>query len=181
MQSYRRECRKFRFVNSAPADWGTRTASAGSPLTGGRFSLNLSGECAYPAGAQEGRHLRFPPSCESPLSLGGSGADCRHVTAAKWGNDRGFFLPCLSQPIRSVGYRTATQVGYFQQARHTRAAQLVSLEVTDSTYESIYLVAFILAGAVYNNALKNRAALSCRACLDEITCVAVMYLTLRIG
>ena len=24
---------------------------------------------AYPAGAQEGRHLRFPPSCESPLSL----------------------------------------------------------------------------------------------------------------
>ena len=34
----------------------------------------------------------------------------------------------------------------------------------DGTYESIYLVAFILAGAVYNNALKNRAALSCRAC-----------------
>ena len=51
----------------------------------------------------------------------------------------------------------------------------------DGTYESIYLVAFILAGAVYNNALKNRAALSCRACLDEITCVAVMYLTLRTG
>jgi len=25
--------------------------------------MNLSGECAYPAGAQEGRHLRFPPSC----------------------------------------------------------------------------------------------------------------------
>ena len=79
---------------SAPAERGTRTAAdgfapngrqpvslhrlsgvlelpqAGSPLTGGRFSLNLSGECAYPAGAQEGRHLRFPPSCESPLSLG---------------------------------------------------------------------------------------------------------------
>ena len=43
------------------------------------------------------------------------------------------------------------------------------------------LVQFILAGAVYNNALKNRAALLCRACLDEITCVAVMYLTLRTG
>ena len=28
---------------------------------------------------------------------------------------------------------------------------------------------------------KSCAALSCRACLDEITCVAVMYLTLRTG
>ena len=84
------------------------------------------------------------------------------MTAAKWGNDRGFFLPCLSQPIRSVRYRSATQVGYFQQAQHTRVAQFVSLEVTDSTYESIYLVAFILAGPVYNNELKNRAALLCR-------------------
>ena len=104
------------------------------PIRAGSFSLNLSGECAYPAGAQEGRHLRFPPSCESPLSLGGSGADCRHVTAAKWGNDRGFFLPCLSQPIRSVGYITATQAVLSPQARHTRVAQLVSLEFADSTY-----------------------------------------------
>ena len=46
-----------------------------APNGRGRFSLNLSGECAYPAGAQEGRHLRFPPSCESPLSLGGHGGD----------------------------------------------------------------------------------------------------------
>ena len=68
-----------------------------------------------------------------------------------------------------------------KQARHNSVAQFVSLEVTDSTYESIYLVAFILAGPVYNNALKNRATLLCRACLDEITCVAVMYLTLRTG
>ena len=84
------------------------------------------------------------------------------MTVAKWGNDRGFFLPCLSQPIRSVRYRSATQVGYFQQAQHTRVAQFVSLEVTDSTYESIYLVAFILAGPVHHNALTNCAALSCR-------------------
>ena len=115
-----------------------------------------------------------------PFSLKGLGADGRLRKQEKeYG--RGFFLPCLSQPIRSVGYRTATQVGYFQQARHTRAAQLVSLEVTDSTYESIYLVTFILAGPVYNNALKNRAALLCRACVDEPTCVAVIYLTLRTG
>ena len=42
------------------------------------------------------------------------------------------------------------------------------------------LVQFIFVGPVYNNALKDRAALLCRACLDEITCVAVRYLTLRI-
>ena len=48
--------------------------------------------------------------------------------------DRGFFLPCLSQPIRSVGYITATQAVLSPQARHTRVAQLVSLEFADSTY-----------------------------------------------
>ena len=94
------------------------------------------------------------------------------MTAAKWGNGRGFFL-CygrttfgvhpLEQPVRSVGYRTATQVGYFQQARHDSAARFVSLEVTDSTYESIYLVAFILADAVRYNVPRICAALLCRA------------------
>ena len=71
---------------------------------------------------------------------------------------RGFFLPCLSQPIRSVRYITATHVISSKQARHSSAAQFVSLEVTDSTYESIYLVAFILAGPVHHNALTNCAA-----------------------
>ena len=46
---------------------------------------------------------------------------------SEMGNGRGFFLPCLSQPIRRVRYRTATQVGYFQQARHNRAAQLFNV------------------------------------------------------
>ena len=50
-----------------------------------------------------------------------------------------------------------------RRARHSSAAQLVSLEFTDGTYESIYLVAFIFAGAVYDNALTNCAALLCRA------------------
>ena len=86
----------------------------------------------------------------------------------------------MSRHIRSAGYRSATHTVYSAQAQHNSVAQLVSLEFTDGTYESIYLVAFILAGPVYNNALKNRAALLCRACVDEITCVAVMYLTLRI-
>ena len=69
----------------------------------------------------------------------------------------------MSRHIRSVGYCSATQAVYSAQARHTRVAQLVSLEIMDGTYESIYLVAFILAGPVYNNALTNCATRSCCA------------------
>ena len=58
---------------------------------------------------------------------------------------------------------TATHTVKSTQARHTRVAQLVSLEIMDGTYESIYLVAFIFAETVRNNALTNRAALLCRA------------------
>ena len=43
------------------------------------------------------------------------------------------------------------------------------------------LILFIFAGAVYYNALTNCATRSCCACLDEITCVAEHYLTLRTG
>ena len=43
------------------------------------------------------------------------------------------------------------------------------------------LVQFIFAETVCSNTLSNCAALSCRACLDEITCVAEHYLTLRTG
>ena len=43
------------------------------------------------------------------------------------------------------------------------------------------LVQFIFAGPVHYNVLTTCATLLCRACLDEITCVAVMYLTLRIS
>ena len=42
------------------------------------------------------------------------------------------------------------------------------------------LVQFIFVDPVYNNALKDRAALLCRACGELPVCVAVMYLTLRI-
>ena len=42
------------------------------------------------------------------------------------------------------------------------------------------LVQFTCADPVYNNVLKNRAALLCRACGDPPICVAERYLTLRI-
>ena len=43
-----------------------------------------------------------------------------------------------------------------------------------------HLVQFICVGPVSNNALKNCAALSCRACVELPTCVAERYPTLRI-
>ena len=135
MQSYRRKCRKFRFVNSAPAEQGTRTALAGSPLTGGEFSAEpqrgvaLCGarESAAPAaGAKRKGHLRFPFLFELlpfPCLL----ARRRLPTCdrSEIGYGRGFFLPCLSQPVRSVRYRSATHVISSAQARHTRVAQFV--------------------------------------------------------
>ena len=87
----------------------------------------------------------------------------------------------MPKPIRSARYCSATQMVSSTQARHSSAAQLVSLEFTDGTYESSYLVAFILAGPVYNNVLTNCATRSCCACVDLITCVAERYLTLRTG
>ena len=43
------------------------------------------------------------------------------------------------------------------------------------------LVQFIFAGPVHYNVLTTCATLLCRACLDEITCVAEWHLTLRTG
>ena len=60
-------------------------------------------------------------------------------------NGRRSFLPCLSRPIRRVRYRTATQTGGSTQARHNRAAQLVSLDIMHNTYES-YPISNITVG-----------------------------------
>ncbi len=87
----------------------------------------------------------------------------------------------MSRHIRSVRYRSATQVGYFQQARHNSVAQLFSAFIPDGTCGFRRLAQFILAGAVYYNALTNCATRVCCACVDLITCVAVRYLTLRTG
>ena len=115
---------------SAPESRGARTASACSSLTGGEFfaepqqGIALCGarESAAPAAgttpyprrwAKRKDNLRFSflfellpfpcfliwrrlPTCD------------RFETV---GNDRGFFLPCFSQPVRRVRYRTATHMG----------------------------------------------------------------------
>ena len=125
-------------------------------------------------GAKRKGHLRFPFLFELlPFPLLHSLTQTRERRPLRnKGNGRGFFL-CygrttfgvhpLEQPVRSVGYRTATQAVSSPQARHSSAARFVSLEVTDSTYESIYLVAFILADAVRYNVPRICAALLCRA------------------
>ena len=97
------------------------------------------------------------------------------MTAAKWGNGRGFFL-CygrttfgvrpLEQPIRSVGYITATHVISSKQAQHARVAQLVSLEVTDGTYEDKLYQIPKFADALRYNVPKVCATLLCRACVE---------------
>ena len=122
---------------SAPAERGTRTAQACSSLTGGRFFAEIqrgvalcgARETAAPAaGAKRKGHLRFP------FLFGLLPFPCfliwrRFPICDRFekGNGRGFFL-CygrttfgvrpLEQPVRRVRYITATQTGYFQQARH---------------------------------------------------------------
>ena len=81
------------------------------------------------------------------------------MTAAKRGTAVGLPLCVFLHLFAVHRQRTATHTVKSTQARHTRVAQLVSLEIMDGTYESIYLVAFILAGPVYNNVLTNCAAL----------------------
>ena len=117
---------------SASFTWCTRVAKQYAVAGLGISPPADGGNVPRPAAGQEGRHQGFYP-LNSHFLLGGSDADCRHVTAAKQGNGREFFLPCLSQSIRRVGYITATQTGYSPQAQHTRVAQLVSLEITDGT------------------------------------------------
>ena len=136
MQSYRRKCRKFRFVNSAPAEQGTRTALAGSPLTGGEFFAEMqrgvalcgARESAAPAaGAKRKGHLRFPFLFELlpfPCFLIWRRFPICDRFEKEY--DIGFFLPCFSQPVRSVRYCTATHMISSPQARHSSAAQFVS-------------------------------------------------------
>ena len=73
-----------------------------------------------------------------------------------------FVVRPLEQPVRSVRYRSATHVISSAQARHTRVAQLVCTLLRPAPCECRRSAAFILAGPVYNNALKNCAALLCR-------------------
>ena len=173
MQSYRRKCRKFRFVNSAPAEQGTRTALAGSPLTGGEFSAEpqrgvaLCGarESAAPAaGAKRKGHLRFPFLFELlPFP-------CFLI--------RRRFPICdrFENRERQSGYCSVTFSAFTQFTDSVLLHRWVHLSRRDITvsrnsltrYTAWHLrirrlVQFIFVGAIYHNALTICAALLCRA------------------
>ena len=74
------------------------------------------------------------------------------------------------QPVRSIGYRTATQAAYSTQARHTRAAQMFCLCRLSKSYGyRRYAPVIVLRGTVMPRLRRPK--------LD----VAVRYPTLRIG
>ena len=147
---------------------------AGSPLTGGEFfaepqrgdspsadggsvAAPAAGTAPYPRRrAKRKGHLRFPFLFELlpfPCFL----IWRRLPTCDRFEkrNGRGFFLPCFSQPVRTTRYITATQTGKSTQARHARVAQLVSLEITDSTCEDKLYLIDRFAGAGRYNAQKK--------------------------
>ena len=139
---------------SAPTQRGTRTASACSSLTGGEFFAEPQrgdspsadgGSVPRPAaGAKRKDNLRFSFLFELlpfPCLLIWRRLPTCDRFEKEYG--RGFFL-CygrttfgvrpLEQPIRRVRYRTATHTVYSAQARHSSAAQSVSMEFTHGTY-----------------------------------------------
>ena len=142
------------YLFSAPAGRDARTAQAVRP-DGRKVSRRTSagsapsadgGDVAVPAaGAKRKGHLRFPFLFELlPFPCSDSTVVIREKGPLRKGERQRIFL-CYGrttfgvrpheQPIRSIGYRTATQAVYSTQARHNSAAQFVSLEITDSTYE----------------------------------------------
>ena len=108
---------------------------AGSPFPGGKFSAEPQrgdspsadgGSVPRPAaGAKRKDNLRFSFLFELlPFPCLLARRRFPICDRSEKGYGRGFFLPYLSQPVRSVRYITATQVISFTQARHSSAAQL---------------------------------------------------------
>ena len=81
---------------SAPAERSTRTAYACSSLTDGMFFAEIQRGFAYPAGAQEGKHLRFPPSNFHPFPLFVSLAQTRDRRPLRNGERQSVTVECLS-------------------------------------------------------------------------------------
>ncbi len=170
---------------SAPADRGTRTAAGVFAPDGRRvFRWDSAGSCA----------LRSAGTCRAPRQ--GKRVDTKVSTLL---TPTSFYFLVWRKPetgdpaarkrerqrilstvrstvcshvssIRSAGCRAATQAVYSAQAQHNSVAQLVESGDYGRHLQIYLLVAFISLGPVYNNALKNRAALLCHACEDSGLC-----------
>ena len=131
---------------------------------------------AYPAGAQEGRHLRFPPSCESPLfpwRVWRRLPTCDRCEI----RERQRIFSSVSFATCSQGQIHYCYTGGLLYAGATCPCRAIRKSGDYGRHLRIKrLVQFILAGAVYNNALKDRATRVCRACADLTVCVAVRCL-----
>ena len=116
--------------------------AGGSPRTDGGFfaepqlecaAYGARGTCRAPRQGQEGRHQGFYPLNSHFLfgrvwrRLPTCDRFEKRVTAEDFSYRRGAQCAPLSRHIRRVGYRTATQVVYSTQARHTRVAQLFNV------------------------------------------------------
>ena len=95
---------------------------------GGSVAAPAAGTAPYPRRrAKRKGHLRFPFLFELlPFPCFLIWRRLPTCDRSEIGYGRGFFLPCLSQPVRSIRYRSATQTVKFPQARHSSAAQFVS-------------------------------------------------------
>ena len=119
---------------SAPTQRGARTALACSPFPGGEFSAEpqqgdspsadggsvprpAAGMTPYPRRwAKRKDNLRFSFLFELlPFPCFLIRRRFPICDRCEIGNGRGFFLPCLSQPVRRVRYRSATQAVYSAQ------------------------------------------------------------------
>ena len=107
--------------------------AGGSPLTGGGFFAEIQRgvrsaerrDSPRPAAGQEGRHQGFYP-LNSHFLLGESGADCRHVTAAKRSTAEDFFFRVFRN-LFAVPDTVLLHIQFtLRRARHSSAAQIVS-------------------------------------------------------
>ena len=159
--------------------------AGGSPYPGGEFFAEVQrggfavcgqrGSAAPAAGAKRKGHLRFPFLFELlpfPCFLIWRRFPICDRCEKEYG--RGFFL-CygqttfgvrpLEQPVRSVGYCSATHVVSSTQARHNSVAQFVSLEFTDGTCE--LGVWYNLSSQVLSITTRSRVARHCYAALAK--------------
>ena len=133
-------------VFAVQAVWCACTAQAVHPVRTESFSLNLSGELPSADGRRfavptaVGKRVDtcgfYPLNSRFPLFLSlAQTRDRRPLrnrgTAEDFFYRRGAQCAPMSRPIRSAGYRTATQTVYSAQARHICAAQLVGLVAMD--------------------------------------------------
>ena len=151
------------------------------------FRLRGERNCADAARAHKRVDTKVSTLLRITHFLRGHGADCRHVTAVKQGNGRGVFLPQRRTACAHVSAYSQCRIPFCYTGGQFSAGRGIAVPRNSITRYTAWhlrirrLVQCIFAGPAYHNALTNCATRVCCACGDEIICVAVQYLTLRMG